>query len=90
MDFMADELFDGRRIWVLTIVDHFSRESLELEVGRRFSGQDVACVPSTDASASPQQRVHRLPRRVRGVDGPLNFGVLCGNDWLRVVHHLAA
>lgn len=31
-------------IRVLTIVDHFSRESLALEVGQRFRGQDVACV----------------------------------------------
>jgi putative transposase len=44
MDFMADELFDGRRIRVLTLVDHFSRESLALEVGQRFRGQDVARV----------------------------------------------
>jgi len=44
MDFMADELFDGRRIRVLTIVDHFSRESLALEVGQNFRGQDVARV----------------------------------------------
>lgn len=44
MDFMADELFDGRRIRVLTIVDHFSRESLAIEVGQRFRGQDVARV----------------------------------------------
>ena len=28
MDFMADELFDGRRIRLLTIVDHFTRESI--------------------------------------------------------------
>jgi putative transposase len=27
MDWMYDELFDGRRIWVLTIVDNFSRVS---------------------------------------------------------------
>lgn len=44
MDFMADELFDGRRIRVLTIVDCFSRESLAIEVGQRFRGQDVARV----------------------------------------------
>ena len=45
MDFMADELFDGRRIRVLPIVDHFSRESLPIEVGQPFRGQDV--VPLT-------------------------------------------
>lgn len=31
---MADELFDGRLIRVLTIVDHVSRESVALEVGQ--------------------------------------------------------
>lgn len=36
MDFTADELFDGHRIRVLTIVNHFSRESLALEVGQKF------------------------------------------------------
>ena len=44
MDFMADELFDGRRLRVLTIVDHFSRESVAIEVGRRFTGRDVVRV----------------------------------------------
>jgi putative transposase len=41
---VTDELFDGHRIRVLTIVDHFSRESLAIEVGQRFRGQDVARV----------------------------------------------
>lgn len=41
MDFMTDELFDGRRIRLLTIVDHFTRESLAIEVEPRFRGQDV-------------------------------------------------
>ncbi|MBA2115229.1 IS3 family transposase ISMra1 [Planctomycetes bacterium FF15] len=31
MDFMSDELFDGRAIRLLTIVDHFTRESLAME-----------------------------------------------------------
>ncbi|MEO0966686.1 MAG: IS3 family transposase [Planctomycetota bacterium] len=44
MDFMADELFDGRRIRLLTIVDDFTRESLAVEVGHRFGGAEVARV----------------------------------------------
>lgn len=32
MDFMADQLFDGRRFRLLTIVDDFTRESLAIEV----------------------------------------------------------
>ena len=42
MDFMADELFDGRRFRLLTIVDHFSRESLAIVVDQRLGGHEVA------------------------------------------------
>ena len=41
MDFMSDELFDGRRIRMLTIVDHFTRESLAIEVDGSMGGQRV-------------------------------------------------
>lgn len=44
MDFMADQLFDGRRFRLLTIVDDFTRESLAIEVGQRLTGDDVARV----------------------------------------------
>lgn len=42
MDFMTDELFDGRRIRILTIVDNFTRESLCTNAQQRFKGVDVA------------------------------------------------
>lgn len=41
MDFMADELFDGRRLRLLTIVDNFSRVSPFIGVGFRYRGYDV-------------------------------------------------
>jgi putative transposase len=41
MDFMADELFNGRRFRLLTIVDDFTRESLAIEVGQRLTGDRV-------------------------------------------------
>ena len=41
MDFMADQLFDGRRFRLLTIVDNFSRESLAIRAGQRLTGDDV-------------------------------------------------
>lgn len=41
-DFMADQLFDGRRFRLLTIVDDYTRESLAIEVGQRLNGDDVA------------------------------------------------
>jgi putative transposase len=42
MDFMADNLADGRKIRLLTIVDNFSRECLALDVATGFKGSDVA------------------------------------------------
>ena len=41
---MSDELYDGRRIWVLTLVDDHSRESLAIRVGQRLRGMDVVRV----------------------------------------------
>lgn len=46
MDFMADNLADGRKIRLLTIVDNFSRECIALEVGATFTGAAVASVLS--------------------------------------------
>ena len=42
MDFMSDQLFDGRRFRLLTIVDDFTRESLAIEVASGLRGDDVA------------------------------------------------
>ena len=64
MDFMSDELFDGRRIRVLTIVDNFSRESLATEVGQRFKGKDVVRILTRLAA----QR--GLPKTIRVDNGP--------------------
>jgi putative transposase len=41
---MADQLTDGRRFRVLTIVDMFTRESLAVEVGPSLKGTDVVAV----------------------------------------------
>jgi putative transposase len=41
MDFMADQLVDGRRFRVLTIVDNFTRESLFLHASQSIKGEDV-------------------------------------------------
>jgi len=42
MDFMSDELYNGQRIKLLTLVDNFTRESLAIEVDERMGGQRVA------------------------------------------------
>ena len=44
MDFMSDQLFSGRTLRILTIVDNFSRESLALKVGSSLNGDDVVGV----------------------------------------------
>jgi putative transposase len=44
LDFVADQLADGRRFRALTIMDVFTRESLAIEVGQKLKGEDVvAC-----------------------------------------------
>lgn len=41
MDFVADTLFDGRRLRALTVVDNFTRESLAIDVGQSLKGEGV-------------------------------------------------
>lgn len=41
MDFMSDQLFDGKRFRILTVVDNFSRKCHALEVGQSLKGTDV-------------------------------------------------
>ena len=41
MDFVSDSLHDGRRFRVLTLVDHFTRESPAIEVGTSITGKRV-------------------------------------------------
>jgi len=40
-DFVADELFDGRKLRMLTVVDCCTRESLAIDVGQSLKGEDV-------------------------------------------------
>lgn len=44
MDFVADQLFDGRKIWALTIVDNYSRQCVAIHVGQSLKGDDVVAV----------------------------------------------
>jgi len=41
LDFVADQLQDGRRFRSLTILDVFTRESVAIEVGQSLKGEDV-------------------------------------------------
>ena len=41
MDFVADQLADGRRFRALTVLDLFTRECLAIDVGHGLTGRDV-------------------------------------------------
>ena len=64
MDFMSDELFDGRRIRLLTIVDNFTRESPAITVDTGIGGLRV--VEVLDRLA----RTRKLPKTIRVDNGP--------------------
>lgn len=40
----ADQLFDGRKIRALTVVDNFSRQCVAIHVGQSLKGEDVVAV----------------------------------------------
>jgi putative transposase len=42
MDFVSDQLADGRRFRALTVIDMFTRECLAIDVGQGLGGHDVA------------------------------------------------
>jgi putative transposase len=44
MDFVADNLFDGRKLRMLTVLDCYSREGLAIHVGQSLKGEDVVRV----------------------------------------------
>ncbi len=64
MDFLSDQLFDGRKIRVLSIVDNFTRVSPALDVRTSYRGSDV--VETLDRIAA----VHGRPKRIRLDNGP--------------------
>jgi putative transposase len=64
MDFVSDQLFDGRRLRVLTLVDNHTRESLALHVGQRIRGLDVVAV------LERLTKQHGLPKRIQVDNGP--------------------
>ncbi len=42
MNFVANALFDGRKLRMLTVVDCYTRECLAIDVGQSLKGEDVA------------------------------------------------
>ncbi len=64
MDFMAEQLYDGRRLRILTVVDNHTRECLALKVGQRIRGSDVAAELEKIAAR------RGLPERIQLDNGP--------------------
>jgi putative transposase len=64
MDFLSDQLFDGRKIRVLTIVDNFTRLSPAIDVRPSYRGIDVV---DTLERIAP---IHGRPKRIRVDNGP--------------------
>ena len=61
---MTDELYNGQRIRLLTLVDNFSRESLAIEVNQHLGGQQVAEVLTLVSLARGK------PQKIRVDNGP--------------------
>lgn len=64
MDFLSDQLFDGRKIRVLAIVDNFTRLSPAIDVRLSYRGADVVQTLQRVAS------IYGRPKRIRVDNGP--------------------
>jgi putative transposase len=63
MDFVADALFDGRRLRTLTIIDNYTRECLAIDVNGTLKGEDVVAALDRIATSRP------LPRYIKADNG---------------------
>lgn len=64
MDFVSDSLYNGRRFRALTMVDHFTRESVAIEADTSLPGQRVTRVLNW------LKLVHGLPETIVVDNGP--------------------
>ncbi len=64
MDFMSDQLFDGHRIRLLTLVDNHTRESLAIHVAQRIRGYEVVQVLESIV------KEHGRPKTIQVDNGP--------------------
>jgi len=58
LDFVADQLADGRKFRALTVVDVYTREALAIEIGSRLRGEHV--VATLDRIALQRRKPHYL------------------------------
>ena len=64
MDFLADQLFDGTRFRVLTIVDAYTKVSPAIDVRQRYRGADVV------ETLERVTALYGLPKSIRVDQGP--------------------
>ena len=64
MDFMSDQLFDGTRLRILTIVDAFTRFSPAVEARKSFKADDVV------NTLERVTRKYGVPKEIRVDNGP--------------------
>lgn len=64
MDFMSDQLFDGRRIRLLTIVDAFTRVCPAIDIRQSYRGSDVV------ETLERVTKVYSKPKTIRLDNGP--------------------
>ena len=74
MDFVHDQMHDGRKFRILTVIDQWSRESMSLEANFRLTGR---CVGQALDQAAAQRG---LPRAIT-VDNGTEFTSKALDEW---------
>jgi len=64
MDFVSDQLFDGRRFRSLTLIDSYTRECLAIHVDKTIRGSDVV------ETLEKVKRARGIPESIRVDNGP--------------------
>jgi putative transposase len=64
MDFVSDQLYNGKRFRTLTLIDLCSRECLALHVDKKITGEEVA------AALDQMRQTRGLPGRIKVDNGP--------------------
>ena len=75
MDFVSDQLFDGRRFRALTIVDNYSRKCLAIYPGQSLKGSDVVRIMQ-----NIQETQGIIPKRIQ-VDNGSEFISKALDQW---------
>jgi hypothetical protein len=79
MDFVHDQMLDGRAFRILTVIDQWSRESVCLEANFKLSGRCVGQAPDRPCSTTwMAQGHHRGQRHGVHVQGPGRVGISPG------------